>query len=392
MSNIAAFLNSPSLGGAERSLILQLKNLQEQKIKIYIPFIQHRKEAIALGHYIENELKEAQIIFYKFPSSLYSFSRSNLFYNPYRVIKSVFSMIMLLLTYYRLGILKSNVWWINGNKVGMPILLLGKICKFKEKIIYHLRDYPFNEGLFKYLWKLILKLDSCEVIIVSNSFDVQKKAQEILNNDPNLNFMVCYNPVDLNVNKSSQVKSSGKIIGLASMLVPWKGIHFVINFMNIYKSRLKDIGIASLNIYGENIYFTSAANSDYKNQLLKLSKSNELIHFLGLKSPDEIFEEIDILIHPSLKPEPFGRIIAESFRAHIPVISTGLGGAGELINDGVNAFKYFPDDYAGLFESLKRLVDKDTYHYITNNAMTTDHNLQEQQAEFWNQLKNKIIY
>ena len=75
-----------------------------------------------------------------------------------------------------------------------------------------------------------------------------------------------------------------------------------------------------------------------------------------MKPPLEIFNSIDLLIHPSLKKEPFGRILLEAMASQIPIITTGLGGAGELVKDQYNGLHFIIHDYKGLFNKVDALV------------------------------------
>jgi len=88
---------------------------------------------------------------------------------------------------------------------------------------------------------------------------------------------------------------------------------------------------------------------------------SSLIRFCGLKRPQEIFNEIGILIHTSLRSEPFGRVIVEGFSAGVPVISTCLGGAGELVRSEQNGLKFLPYDYAGLLNRVKKIIESDQF-------------------------------
>jgi glycosyltransferase involved in cell wall biosynthesis len=44
---------------------------------------------------------------------------------------------------------------------------------------------------------------------------------------------------------------------------------------------------------------------------------------------------VDIVVHTSIAPEPFGRVIVEGMLARKPVIATRAGGALEIIDEGV---------------------------------------------------------
>jgi glycosyltransferase involved in cell wall biosynthesis len=66
------------------------------------------------------------------------------------------------------------------------------------------------------------------------------------------------------------------------------------------------------------------------------------IFFLGFMSPDDFYEQIDILIVPSLWEEPLGMVVLEAFSHGIPVIGARRGGISELIDEGKTGFLFEP--------------------------------------------------
>lgn len=70
----------------------------------------------------------------------------------------------------------------------------------------------------------------------------------------------------------------------------------------------------------------------------------------------ELYQEHDIVIFPSLWPEPFGRIIIESMAAGRPIIASNVGSIKYLICDGVTGLLFSPGDADALRATLKRLI------------------------------------
>jgi glycosyltransferase involved in cell wall biosynthesis len=139
------------------------------------------------------------------------------------------------------------------------------------------------------------------------------------------------------------------------MLAPWKGIHEIILWASMYESELKNIGIEEISIFGANIYHTSGEHNHYTEDINTLAKkvNSSLVVFRGQEKPSDIFNDIDLLIHYSLDAEPFGRVIIESFVNKVPVVSTALGGAGEMVEHNQTGFVVSKYDKQGLFEIVK---------------------------------------
>jgi glycosyltransferase involved in cell wall biosynthesis len=70
--------------------------------------------------------------------------------------------------------------------------------------------------------------------------------------------------------------------------------------------------------------------------------------------------EIDVLVHASLTPEPFGLAVVEGMAAGLPVLAAGAGGPAEVITDGRDGLLYPPGDVTALAEKLRLLArDRD---------------------------------
>ncbi len=77
------------------------------------------------------------------------------------------------------------------------------------------------------------------------------------------------------------------------------------------------------------------------------------IAFLGFRRdvPD-IVNALDIVVHASVRPEPFGRVILEGMLLGRPVIAAADGGVLELVEDGRTGCLVPPGDVAALAEKI----------------------------------------
>jgi len=85
-------------------------------------------------------------------------------------------------------------------------------------------------------------------------------------------------------------------------------------------------------------------------------QDQEQIQFLGTKSHDEVFEEMDrsiALVLPSLCFEGFPLTIAEAFSRSLPVIASEIGSLSELIERGVTGAKFEAGNISQLAEILE---------------------------------------
>ncbi len=65
---------------------------------------------------------------------------------------------------------------------------------------------------------------------------------------------------------------------------------------------------------------------------------------------------LDVAVHASTRPEPFGLAIAEAMGCGRPVVVASAGGAAELFTPGHDGLGHAPGDAAGLAGAIARLA------------------------------------
>jgi len=78
------------------------------------------------------------------------------------------------------------------------------------------------------------------------------------------------------------------------------------------------------------------------------------------EDPTEIYRALDIAVHASVRPEPFGLTVAEAMACGKAVIVSQAGGAAELFHDGVDAIGVPPANVEALGEAIQVLVGDST--------------------------------
>jgi glycosyltransferase involved in cell wall biosynthesis len=69
-----------------------------------------------------------------------------------------------------------------------------------------------------------------------------------------------------------------------------------------------------------------------------------------------VYRALDVVVHASTKPEPFGRTIVEAMACGRPVVIAYAGGAAEIIDPGRDALGTPPGDATGLADALHTLA------------------------------------
>lgn len=367
--NLYCFFNSPYLGGAERSFIQQAQDLRTHKpgaynITFFIPYLEKISEAEAIkSALVQSGFSNSKIVFFKYSRGLYSLSRSGSRFLVFKLMSAFFGLLLVLRSLSRLSFNEPDVMWVNGNKSAIVLFLYCLIFRFKCRFLWHFRDYPAFKSPLKQLYRVGKLFPLKNIEFIGNSLDVTRHLLQI---SKNVKAHSLYNPVSEFQFQYDEKKEF--VIGGASMFAPWKGLHELIIFCGLFEKELKKLGVKEFHIYGDEIYRTDGDHSGYKENLISLNKKlgSDLIKFMGLKNPELIFQNLDVFIHSSTKPEPFGRVILESYKSGTLLISTGLGGAKELISDGKSGLIYKPHDFKGLMNAIEKSLSRDRANIIQN--------------------------
>ena len=91
---------------------------------------------------------------------------------------------------------------------------------------------------------------------------------------------------------------------------------------------------------------------------MKREGLSERVIFLGQRQDVPLLmEAVDVVVHSSVDPEPFGLTLVEAMRAGTPVIATDAGASAEILENGAAGTLVPPGDAAALAAALQRFFD-----------------------------------
>ncbi|MGC9070320.1 MAG: glycosyltransferase family 4 protein [Elusimicrobiales bacterium] len=250
--------------------------------------------------------------------------------------------------------------WLKNENIDVEVVPLSnlfyKIKKFKPDIIHcnsATTKYTFFSALISkilqipFIWhnrtldtagckeRFIAKL-STKIVVISDTvgekfLNFKEKVIKIYNAvdtekfRPGLDIEYLYK--EFNINENS------KIVGIISRLEPWKGHRMFLEAARIVKDK-----------FGNTIVFLVVGTGEekYKEELVKLSIKlglEENVIFTGFRDDiPQIINLCDVIVNPSIEPEPFGRTIIEAMACGKVVITTNLGGPKEIIENRIDGF------------------------------------------------------
>lgn len=144
-------------------------------------------------------------------------------------------------------------------------------------------------------------------------------------------------------------------VGLVATLGRWKG-HAT--FLDAIQRVPGDVPLRAY-IIGGAIYETDGSQVSLE-ELRRQAEARGIgsrVGFTGfVRNVADAMRALDIVVHASTEPEPFGMVIAEAMACGRAVIASRAGGAAELINETVDALAHDPGDADQLAGAIVRLA------------------------------------
>jgi glycosyltransferase involved in cell wall biosynthesis len=150
-------------------------------------------------------------------------------------------------------------------------------------------------------------------------------------------------------------------VGLVATFGKWKGHDVFLRALAVLPADVKVRGY----VVGGAVYDTAGSQrtpADLHAQVRALGLSGR-VGFTGFVSAPEAMRALDVVVHASTEPEPFGLVIAEAMACARAVVTSGAGGAAELVEPERDALVHEPGDPASLAEAIACLA-RDQYRRV----------------------------
>lgn len=183
---------------------------------------------------------------------------------------------------------------------------------------------------------------------------------------------VLYNPVvpdivePVEARRAAHTERQQGIVGVVGRLAEWKGQHV---FLDAFAKAFADEPRMRGRLIGSAMFGEDAYEARLRDQAAALGITDR-VEFRGFREDVAAeIEELDILVHCSITPEPFGQVVIEGMAAGLPVIAAAAGGPAEIINDGVDGILTTPGDVDALATAMHELAyDRDLRHRLGDAA------------------------
>ena len=156
------------------------------------------------------------------------------------------------------------------------------------------------------------------------------------------------------------------MIGLVGRVAPWKGQRF---FLELARAWAKEGQAGHFIVIGKVFNEDQAFERDLR-QWVETQGLAGRVHFASFQENlVAALSDLDVMVHASLRPEPFGRVIIEAMAVGAPVIAARAGGVPEIIEDRQNGWLAAPGDLREYLTALRqRFQDEELTRKIREAA------------------------
>lgn len=243
------------------------------------------------------------------------------------------------------------------------------ICHCKAEIIAaritgvpcisHNHGYPkltnFDKFFFRFVDMIIhISKDVCEYQVSQGL--PRSKGVTIHNGIELYKFSRQHDPEQ--VKEEFNIKLDETIIGIIGRIDWWKGHEYFLKAIEEVTKKIPKV--KGLIIGGLEREANYEFNRQYFSKLKSLVTSsglNDKIIFTGPREDiPRLMSVLDIAVHASSNPEPFGLVIIEAMAAGKPVIATAAGGVLDIIEDGKNGLLVPVKDSQAMAQAMLQII------------------------------------
>ena len=357
-----------TIGGSYYSLYYLVRELDRTRYKSHVIFFNTHDLIVEFQNICDNVIVLPVPTQYSFGARLkLKFKKSvflSLFLIPIIFFQKVLNGLLVsaytVLNYYK--ILKklnidivhlNNAVWVNQDWI-LAAKLAGIRCVSHQRGIEDSRIPRLTFFSIRLLDAVISVSNAVKISLEKNGLKCKKN-------------IVVYNGLDMKdfvPEKSKEefhqefaIQGRFPVVGIVGNIRSWKGQEIVLKAVNYLKDDFPNllcliIGSASTSVK-DKIYY-----DNLKNYIKEKNLGNNVIFTGYRKDMADCVNALDILIHASIEPEPFGRVILEGMALGKPVIGTNIGGVPEIIIDKVTGILISPNDFVAMGDAISCFLEK----------------------------------
>lgn len=183
---------------------------------------------------------------------------------------------------------------------------------------------------------------------------------------PEEKISIIYDAIDLNefdeatdieyLKKEFAIKREHKLFGVFGRVIGWKGIkEFILAAAKVVEANPNALAFV--------VGSPSDGGEEYYNEVKELTRSlgiEQKVIFTGYRTDiPALMKLMDIIVHSSIAPEPFGMVVIEGMAMGKPVVATRGGGPLDIVSDGETGFLVGMGDIREMAEKIIELLENE---------------------------------
>lgn len=149
------------------------------------------------------------------------------------------------------------------------------------------------------------------------------------------------------------IPEGAPVFGSFGRIMTWKGVRELVNASALVMRALPS---AYALVVGD----ASDGEREYDDEVRALARAlgiGDRVLFLGHRADvPELMRLCDVIVHSSIEPEPFGRVVAEGMAVGKPVVAASSGGPTEMVVPGETGALVDPRDARALASAIEDLL------------------------------------
>lgn len=247
---------------------------------------------------------------------------------------------------------------------GIKMHALGAwLAPSRAHLVFHIHDYLSARPLAR--WIVRAMKHRCDVF-VAISKSVAEDIATVCGRDTRI--ATIYNGVDmdrfhpsgiqldLDLKSGAAAAAQGTLrIGLVATFARWKGHFTFLRALSLLPNDLKVRGY----VVGGALYQTDQSQCtlrELESEVERLGIQDRIVFTGFIDDPAAAMRALDVVVHASTEPEPFGMVILEAMACGRAVISSSAGGAVEIFEEGITALGHPMGDAEALRNQIVRLA------------------------------------
>jgi glycosyltransferase involved in cell wall biosynthesis len=228
--------------------------------------------------------------------------------------------------------------------------------------VWHIREIPDASPAVKWMLRTAVRILSTRVITMTDAVARAIGEGKHVYTIPDGIDLERFNPrvSGDRIRRELGIGDGDRLVGFVARLDPWKGADVFIRAAAEVSRARKDTRFL---VCGGELPGYEA----YAARLRQLARDlgiEERVLFTGWKyrldDIPEVMAALDVLVHTSIRPEPFGLVMVEAMATERPVVAADDGGVREVVEAGVTALLAQPGDHEAVAAAVREILSDPT--------------------------------